>query len=111
MALTMTRTRTQTTLTKLAQKLGEVKGELAFVDEWMAEAGAPVELACRRAQLREQAQALVTTLQLFDPELDVEAVAQGEGWRKAYRVRSAKSLRTRYLRLHQASVSSARPPR
>ncbi|ADU98894.1 hypothetical protein HF896_06345 [Alicycliphilus denitrificans] len=111
MALTMTRTRTQTTLTKLAQKLGEVKGELVFVDEWMAEKGAPVELAHRRVLLVEQAEALVLTLQLFDPELDVDAVAQGEGWRKAYRVRSAKSLRTQYLRLHQASVSSARPPR
>ena len=111
MALTMTRTRTQTTLTKLVQKLAEVKGELAFVDEWMAEKGAPVELAHRRALLMEQAEALVLTLQLFEPELAMEVVAQGEGWRKAYRVRSAKSLRTRYLRLHQASVSSARPPR
>jgi len=96
MALTMTRTRTQTTLTKLAQKLGEVKGELAFVDEWMAEAGAPVELARRRALLMEQVDALVTTLQLFDRELDVSQVAALEGWRKRYRVRTKKRLRPRY---------------
>lgn len=97
MALTMTRTRTQTTLTKLAQKLGEVKGELAFIEAWMAEAGAPVELACRRAQLLEQAQALVTTLQLIDPELDVGQVAVSEGWRKMYRARTPRSLKKTYL--------------
>ena len=96
MALTMTRTRTQTTLTKLAQKLGEVKGELAFIEAWMAETGAPVELARRRALLMEQAQALVTTLQLFDPELVVGQVAASEGWRKGYRARSEKGLRNRY---------------
>lgn len=44
----MTRTLTQTALTKLAPKLREVKGVLAFVNEWLAEAGAPAELAgCR----------------------------------------------------------------
>lgn len=96
MALTMTRTRTQTTLTKLAQKLGEVKGELAFVEEWMAEAGAPVELSCRRALLLEQAQALVTTLELFDPGLDVSQVAASEGWRKRYLAKTEKGLRTKY---------------
>ncbi len=97
MALTMTRTRTQTTLTKLAQKLGDVKGELAFVDEWMTDAGAPVELARRRAQLLKQAQALVTTLELFDPGLDVSQVAASEGWRKLYRARTPRSLRKTYL--------------
>lgn len=96
MALTMTRTRTQTTLTKLAQKLGEVKGELAFVEAWLVETGAPVELARRRALLMEQSQALVTTLQLFDPELDASQVAVSEGWRKRYRARTEKGLRTRY---------------
>jgi len=99
MALTMTRTRTQTTLTKLAQKLGDIKGELAFVDEWMAEAGAPVELASRRALLLEQARALVTTLQLFDPELEVSQVGASEAWKKVYRARSAEGLRARYLRV------------
>ena len=98
MALTMTRTRTQTTLTRLAQKLGEVKGELAFVKEWMAEAGAPVELVSRRALLMEHAQALVTTLQLFDPALDGGQVSPLEGWKKTYRARTEKGLRFRYLR-------------
>lgn len=96
MALTMTRTRTQTTLTKLAQKLGEVKGELAFVEVWMAEAGAPVELAVRRAQLLQQAQALVKTLQLFDRGLDVSQVGALDGWRKLYQARTEKTLRNKY---------------
>jgi len=98
MALTMTRTRTQTTLTKLVQKLAEVKGEKAFVEAWMAEAGAPAELARRRALLIEQAQALETTLLLFDPELEVRQVAASEGWKKIYRARSTEGLRVRYLR-------------
>jgi hypothetical protein len=75
MALTMTRTRTQTTLTKLVQILAEVRGEKAFGEAWMAEAGAPAELARRRALLDEQAQALMTTLLLVDSDLDVERVA------------------------------------
>ena len=99
MALTMTRTRTQTTLTKLAQKLGDVKGELAFVEEWMAEAGAPVELARRRELLLEQAQALVMTLELFDPELAPSQVAAAEGWRRVYsRPCAAKLFRCRFLK-------------
>lgn len=96
MALTMTRTRTQTTLTKLAPKLSEVKGELAFVEEWMAEAGAPVALARRRELLEQQTTALTTTLYLFGPELDASQVAALEGWRKRYRARTEKGLRRRY---------------
>ena len=96
MALTMTRTRTQTTLTKLAPKQGEVKGELAFVEAWMTEAGAQAELARRRALLVERAQALMVTLELFDPELDASQVVAAEDWRKAYRARTEKGLRTRY---------------
>ena len=38
MALTMTRTRTQTALAKLVEVLARVNGELAFVRELMAEA-------------------------------------------------------------------------
>lgn len=33
MALTMTRTRTQTALTKLAEMVANVHGEMAFLDE------------------------------------------------------------------------------
>ena len=97
MALTMTRTRTQTALTQLVRKLADIKGELAFVEAWMAEEGAPVELGRRRALLLEQAQALTTTLHLFDPELDVRLVASSEGWLKPYRARTPRLLRKTYL--------------
>lgn len=100
MALTMTRNRTQTTLTKLVQKLGEVKGELEFVESWMAEAGAPAELSSRREILLTQAQALTTALQQFDAELDVGSVAASENWRKVYRTRTILSLRNKYQRAH-----------
>lgn len=98
MALTMTRTRTQTTLTKLATMAANLKGELAFVDEWLAEEGAPAELIHRKEELLEQLKALTTTLRVFDPELDVGQVAPAEDWRKAFRVRSDKNLRARYIR-------------
>lgn len=96
MAMTMTRTRTQTALTQLVQKLADIKGELAFVERWTAEARAPAALAGRRALLLEQAQALVTTLQLFDSELDVSQVAASDGWRKAYQSKTESRLRARY---------------
>ncbi|WP_287924906.1 hypothetical protein [Diaphorobacter sp.] len=100
MALTMTRNRTQTTLTKLVQKLGEVKGELEFVESWMEEAGAPAELSRRREMLLARAQALTMTLQQFDAELNVGRVAALENWRKVYRTRTILSLRNKYLRAH-----------
>lgn len=97
MALTMTRTRTQTALTRLVETLANLKGELAFVEEWLAEPGAPAELVARRDALVQQLAALETTLRMFDPGLDVGAVATADDWRKAYRVRSVKGLRARYL--------------
>lgn len=96
MAMTMTRTRTQTALTKLVQKLADIKGELAFVDAWMTEAEAPTELARRRVLLEEQAQALTTTLHLFDPEIDASQVVAAERWRIKYKARSTFSVRKRY---------------
>lgn len=94
----MTRTRTQTTLTKLATVAANLKGELAFVEAWLAEPGAPAELVVRREALRAQLEALATTLQVFDPELDEGAMAPADDWRKSFRVRSDKNLRARYLR-------------
>jgi len=96
MALTMTRTRTQTALTQLVETLANLKGELAFVEGWLAEDG-PTELANRREVLLEQLNALTTTLQVFDPGLEVSRVGAAEGWRKAYRARSTKGLCARYL--------------
>ena len=90
MALTMTRTRTQTTLTKLATMVANVHGELEFVEGLLARAGArggaasgreklsPEEVAAlqsRKAALEEKRQALYLTLRQFDPESDPRAIA------------------------------------
>ena len=83
MALTMTRTRTQMALTQLVETLANLKGELAFVEEWLAEDGASAELIARREVLLGQLEALTTTLRVFDPGLDVGRVAGAEGRRKA----------------------------
>lgn len=96
MALTMTRTRTQTALTQLVETLANLKGELAFVEDWLAEPGAPAELATRREALRAQMEALVTTLQVFDLGLDIGKVAAADGWRKAYRSKTKSGLLSRY---------------
>lgn len=100
MALTMTRTRTQTALTQLVETLANLKGELAFVEDWLAEDGAPAELANRREVLREQLNALMTTLWVFDPALDVGQVAVAEGWARTFGRKglSLTRLRRRYIK-------------
>lgn len=99
MALTMTRTRTQTALTQLVETLANLKGELAFVEEWLAEDGGPAELIARRELLVQQVAALTTTLQVFDPGLEAGQVTAAEGWRKAYRGRSTAALKRHIQRL------------
>lgn len=96
MALTMTRTRTQTALTQLVETLANLKGELAFVEAWLAEPGAPAELVARRQSLVEQLAAFETTLRLFDPGLDIGGVASAEGWCKAFRSKTPARLRSKY---------------
>lgn len=103
MALTMTRTRTQTALTHMAQKLAEVRGELQFVNYLALEL--PVEevevgaaLARRRDELAKQEAALVVTLRQFDAGLDTDSVGAVDTWRRGYRARTESGLRRRYLR-------------
>jgi hypothetical protein len=62
----------------------------------MTEAEAPAALARRRALLEEQAQALMVTLVVFDPELDASQVVASEGWKKRYLTKTEKGLRTKY---------------
>lgn len=94
--MTMTRTRTQTALTRLVETLANVKGELAFVEAWLAEPGAPAELVARRGALVEQLAALETTLRLFDPGLDVGQVAAAEGWARKFGRKGLTLERFRY---------------
>lgn len=81
MALTITRTRTQTALSKLVEVLARVNGELAFVRELRAEAPAHLEaLQSREAQLLQQRAAVCLTIRQFDPAQDPEAVGSSDDW-------------------------------
>lgn len=102
MALTMTRTRTQTALTQLVETLANLRGELTFVEGWLAEDGAPTELIARREVLLGQLEALTTTLRVFDPGLELSTVGAAEGWRKRYRAKTEKGLRAKYARVREA---------
>ena len=98
MALTMTRTRTQTALTKLVELLSNVKGELEYVEVLLVvEPQAAGALLARQKMLQGQHGALCATLKQFDAALDPEQVVAGADWQKAYRVRAPKSLVRRYL--------------
>lgn len=92
MALTMTRTRTQTTLTKLAELVANVHGELGFVlglleQDCSAAAAATSALdpesrnvlAARRRVLLANRDALYATVRQFDPEIDPGGIGVSEG--------------------------------
>lgn len=102
MALTMTRTRTQTALTKLAQLLADVNGELAFIAE-IAErplvslaAADRVRLQQRREELQISRAALCVTLRQFDPSLDPGDIGSSENWLRT-RARTHRARQNAYL--------------
>lgn len=98
MALTMTRTRTQTALTKLVELLSNVKGELEYVEVLLvAEPKAAGPLLARQKMLQGQHGALCATLRQFDEALDPELVVAGAGWQKTYRARTARTMARKYL--------------
>jgi hypothetical protein len=98
MALTMTRTRTQTALTKLVERLSNVKGELDYLEGLLiAEPGAAGALLAWQEVLLSRHGALCATLKQFDDSLDPEQVVAGTGWQKSYRARTPKSLARCYL--------------
>lgn len=77
MALTMTRTRTQTALTRLAERVAAVHGELEHLEdvqakEMTADKRALVE--ARRTQLVRDRDALYMTIRQFDPGIDPEEI-------------------------------------
>ncbi|MFO1336867.1 MAG: hypothetical protein U1F53_01300 [Burkholderiaceae bacterium] len=90
MALTMTRTRTQKALTKLAERVAAVHGELAYV-EGRLDAG-DVELreelreglARRHGELMAMREALYVTLRQFDSALDPTAIGSSDEWLKPF---------------------------
>jgi hypothetical protein len=106
MALTMTRTRTQTTLTKLAEMVANLHGELEFVDGLLAcnmhgQGMVPevrTQLVARRRKLASDRDALYTTVRQFDNRIDPGGIGSADGWRKRYgRGLGEAGLMRRYL--------------
>jgi len=87
MALSQTRCRNQTTLTKLATRVASVHGELAYVEGRLAGALAPElseRLGRRLGELLELREALYVTLRRFDATLDPTAIGKVEDWLKPF---------------------------
>ena len=100
MALTMTRTRNQTTLNKLAQRVAEIHDELAVLELLQAETSEPQSaLVSRVAEVQEHRDALYATLRQFDPTLDPTAIGRSDKWLKEYGRGNAA------LRRYRASLS------
>jgi hypothetical protein len=103
MALTKTRTRTQTALTRLALRIANVHGELALVEKLLA---GPEELpdaqlrglATKRAELQELRTALYVSLHQFDPGLDPADIGSDDGWLKKFGRGGGKTAVGRYLK-------------
>ena len=98
MALTMTRTRTQTTLTRLAEVLANLNGELEFVTGLMPAMPAHADLlTARRAVLISDRDALRVTLRQFDPEIDWDSIGNASGWLRGSGRGSTKTRAAKYI--------------
>lgn len=102
MALTLTRTRTQTALTKLVTMVANVHGDLAFVEElllarrYAGPFGKEV-LTARHRCLLDQRNALYVTLRQFDATLEPESIGSLDGWIRPYGRKVTKPMLRRYL--------------
>lgn len=116
MALTMTRTRTQTTLTKLCEAVARCHGELAFVDATRAEANERLRLGelrrgetleavqqlvtaleARSAQLHVARDALYLTIRRFDASLDPTRIGELDDWLKPFGRGASRAAKDRYV--------------
>lgn len=87
MALSQSRCRNQTTLTKLATRVASVHGELAYVEGRLGDDLGPElreGLARRRGELMEIREALYVTLRQFDAALDPTAIGTVEDWLRPF---------------------------
>ncbi len=85
MALTMTRTRNQTTLNKLVQRIAEIHDELAVLERLLTEIPEQqAALVSRMSEVQGHRDALYATLKQFDPSLDPTAIGRSDKWLKAY---------------------------
>ncbi|NKE67620.1 hypothetical protein RAMLITH_17495 [Ramlibacter sp. RBP-2] len=100
MALTMTRTRTQTALTTLCRLIANVHGELEFID-WAMRLGEhqayPV-LEAKKQALEKQRDALYVTLRVFDPRLDPQTIGALNEWLKPFGRKVTTGAVRRYVR-------------
>ena len=103
MALTMSRTRTQTTLNRLAAMVANIHGELEFLESLLAVRGQSVEggenpkpkkgfprtpeeweaLKARKVKLCADRDALYATIRQFDPEIEPGRIGSAQKWKKA----------------------------
>jgi hypothetical protein len=126
MALTKTRTRTQTTLTKLAMLVANVHGELALVERLLGDAravlaqveaaGVDAGVEAAKASARTKAaesqmrtlerrrqgllglrDSLYATVRQFDPGLDPTDIGSDDGWLKKFGRGAGKAAVGRYL--------------
>ena len=98
MALTMTRTRTQTALNRLVNLVANLHGELKAVDRLLQDRpGYRQALVARRQKLEADRDAVYLTLKQFDPELDGTRIKALDDWMKPYGRRGAKTALKRYL--------------
>lgn len=108
MAMTMTRTRTQTALNKLVELVANINGELEFLAGLLAQEH-PKEvrarLLTRQVRLKADRAALFVTIRQFDSGLTPDEIASSPGWRKRYSRRplSSETLKRRYLASHALS--------
>ncbi|GAB3656431.1 hypothetical protein [Ramlibacter alkalitolerans] len=108
MALTMTRTRTQTALNKLAGSLAEVNGELAFLDSLQRlRKDRQAAAAVRREELLRLREALCTVIRRYDPELNPEDIGATYAWMRAYGRKATAGTVGRYFGSMTPSVLQA----
>lgn len=110
MALTMTRTRTQTALTRLVTLLANLNGEMEFVERLKRELPAYHDaLEARQMKLTADRAAVCATIRQFDPELSVTEIGTLDQWKRLYSSRSHKAAVERYVkRLVASSEGSVR---
>lgn len=92
MALTMTRTRTQTALTKLAEIIASVHGELDCVEGLLTGSGlgpgATAKLVARQHKLTLDRDALYATIRQFDAKIEPTAIIS----RKPYKNKNLRDV-------------------
>lgn len=100
MALTMTRTRTPSTLNKFVGLVANINGELEFLERLLQQEhpeDVRARLLAKQAQLQGQKAALFETIRQFDPGLEPGRVGKLYDWVGSYGKRlSVEALSLRY---------------